>query len=185
MDDITRGVSGRHASVAYVYFDDTNSKRHIIETVIRSLLAQVLFGQTAVPREIEDLYDEYNRRSTTPDVAIFKRHLMSHFSRFPSSFVSFDGLDELAQQNVTVVMTLVRDIIEAGARVFCTSNTVSVKAQLGEPEVVEIRAHDDDILSYLTTRLNKEWEYDDEFKQEIAETLTGKAGGKSVPRRTF
>jgi len=90
-------------------------------------------------------------------------------------------MDELASENVTAVMAFVKDITKAGVRVFCTSNTMSVKAQLGEPETVEIRAHDDDITNYLTTRLNKEWEYDDEFKQEIVETLTEKAAGKSVP----
>jgi len=177
-------VAGRRASVAYVYFDDNNSKRQASE-VVRSLLVQVLGSQTVIPREIEDLYDEFNRRSTTPDAAIFKRHLLSLLSRFPSSFVLFDAMDELDAETVTAVTALVSDLTHAGARVLCTSNTVSLKTQLGEPEHVEIRAHDDDLVNYLTTRLNKEWEYDDEFKQEIVETLTEKAHGKSVPRKPY
>jgi hypothetical protein len=143
------------------------------------LLVQTLFGQSSVPREIEDMYDEYSRRSTMPGKAMLKRHLFSLFS-LSTSFVLFDALDELSPENVTAVTDLVREISESGVRVFCTSNTMSVRTQLVEPTVVEIRAHDDDLFNYLTTQLNKGWEYDSEFKPDIVQTLVEKASGKYV-----
>ena len=132
-----------------------------------------------VPREIEDMYDEYSRRSTMPGRSMLKRHLFSLFS-LSTSFVLFDALDELSPENVTAVTDLVREISASGVRVFCTSNTMSVRTQLVEPTVVEIRAHDDDLFNYLTTQLNKEWEYDSEFKPDIVQTLVEKASGKYI-----
>lgn len=165
--------------MGYIYFDYGNPKSQIVDNVIRNLLVQILFGQSAVPQEIEDMYDEYSRRSTMPGKAMLKRHLFSLFS-LSTSFVLFDALDELSPENVTAVTDLVREISESGVRVFCTSNTMSVRAQLAEPTVVEIRAHDDDLFNYLTTQLNKEWEYDSEFKPDIVHTLVEKASGKYI-----
>jgi len=180
IDEITRRMVGHSASMGYVYFDYSNSKNQIVDNVIRSLLVQILFGQSAVPREIEDMHDEYSRRSTMPNKATLKRHLFSLLS-LSTSFVLFDALDELSPENVTAVTDLVREITDSGVRVFCTGNTMSVRTKLGEPTVVEIRAHDDDMINYLTTQLNKEWEYDSEFKPEIVQTLVEKAAGKSIP----
>ena len=148
-------------------------------------MAQVLSAQNEIPHEIEDLYDEYCRRSMTPDVTVLKRHLIFLFSRLSSSFVLFDALDVVAAENVPDMMALITEISKTGVKVFCTSNTTNIKSQLGEPEALEIRADDDDIVNYLNLRLNKEWEYDDEFKQEILDHIVEKASGKSPPQKKY
>ena len=183
VDEISRGMLGQPVSVAYVYFDYTNPKSQLVDNVVRSLLVQLLLLQSTVPCEIEDLYDEYSRRSVTPATSIFKRHLFTIFSSSPTSFVLFDALDEILPENAAAIMDQIKAIAESGVRVFCTSNTVSVRAQLGEPAAtVEIRAHDDDMTNYLTAKMNREWEYDGEFKPEIVQTLVEKAAGKFAPR---
>ena len=166
--------------MAYIYFDLT-STLWTIEEVIRSLLRQIVSSQSNLARETEDFYDEYMWRSTTADITALKKHLLYHLSRSPSSFVLFDALEEIPDATLPGVMQLIVDISKSGAKVFCTSDTVSVKSQVGDPLTVEIRAHDDDLLDYLSARLSKEWEYDDEFKRDILDTLVEKCSGKSIP----
>ena len=53
-----------------------------------------------------------------------------------------------------------------------------MRTELGNPAVTEIRANEDDIVRYITGRLDREYDYDDESKQKIADCLVEKADGK-------
>jgi hypothetical protein len=109
-------TEGPNRSVAYVYFDYKASENLDVETVIRSLLVQILFSQSLIPREIEDMYYLSAHKSTAPDTLKLKQHLLAFVSRL-SSFVLFDALDELSGKYVTEIMALIRKISESGARV--------------------------------------------------------------------
>jgi len=77
-------------------------------------------------------------------------------------------------------MALLSDFRYAGARIFCTSriNTARVRDDLGNPVVAEILANREDIIHYITTRLDREYDYDDESKQKIFDCLVEKVEGK-------
>jgi hypothetical protein len=95
-------------------------------------------------------------------------------------FILFDALDECSRENFEDIIDLMGDLREAGVKLFCTSrlNTSEIRAQLGTPSLIEVKAHHEDVVRYLSARLSKEWKYDDEIKQELLNTLARKAFGK-------
>lgn len=145
-------------------------------------MKQVLHRLNLIPREIERLYDDRNRSST--DTSVLVRHLISLISHFSAVFVMFDALDECANDNYTDMIDLICQLRESNVRIMCTSriNTSTVRTELGMPELVEIEGRSRDLRNFLSNKLKKKIEYDEQFKEEILNTLVERAesaAGKS------
>lgn len=180
IDEIADKTKYHDTCVAYMYFDYNNSTVQTLDNVIRALLKQLLCRLDLIPHDLEGFYDDCNRYSIKPDVSALTYYLISISNHFSSVFVMLDALDECATENYADIINLIRKLRESGLKILCTSriNVPNVRCQLGQPTLVEIKAHEDDVRNYLAIRLSKEWQYDDEFKQKISDTLAEKAAGK-------
>lgn len=85
-----------------------------------------------------------------------------------------DALDECSEESLQNVIDLIRRITTSGVNVFCTSRThlINLEEQLGNPTMIRIEAHDDDVRKYLTSRLRKEKRFT-RFSAKIIDRLTG------------
>jgi len=166
--------------MAYIYFDYNEPKSFQPENIIRSLLKQLLFHWPTIPDAIEEHYDVCSKKGKSADITVLKQQLLLTLAKFNRVFLLFDALDEISSEYSKKVMSLIRDFRNAGPKIFCTSriNTARVRTELGNPAVTEIRANEDDIVRYITGRLDREYDYDDESKQKIADCLVEKADGK-------
>lgn len=174
VDDVTYGP------IAYIYFDYNDPKSFEPETIVRSLLKQLLFNLATVPDGVEEHYNACTSKGKAADTMTLKQQLLLTIAKIDRVFLLFDALDEISSEYSKEVMSLIADISKAGPKIFCTSriNTARVRDELGNPVVTEIRANVDDIVHYINGRLDKEYDYDDESKQKIADCLVQKADGK-------
>jgi hypothetical protein len=179
VDDLQSRPSSTE-SVGYIYFDYNDPKSFRPDSIVRSLLKQLLFNFPAIPELIETHHNDCAKQGKAVDLATFKRQLLLTIPTFDRVFLLFDALDEIPTEYSKEVMLLMSDFRNAGARLFCTSriNTARVRDELGTPAVTEIRANHDDIMDYIMGRLDQEYDYDEESKQTILDCLVEKADGK-------
>jgi hypothetical protein len=167
-------------AIAYIYFDYNDPKSFQPENIIRSLLKQLLFSWPIIPDGVEEHYDICSKKGKSADIMTLKQQFLFTLAKFGRVFLLFDALDEISSEYSKEVMSLISDLRNAGPKIFCTSriNTTRVRDELGYPAVTEIRANEDDIMHYITGRLDREYDYDDESKQKIVDCLVEKADGK-------
>jgi hypothetical protein len=167
-------------AMAYIYFDYNDPNSYQPQNIIRSLLKQLLFSLPTLPDGVEEYYEVCSKKGKSADITTLKHQLLSVIAKFDRVFLLFDALDEISSEHSKEVMSLIRDFRNTEKKVFCTSriNTARVRSELGNPTVIEIRANEDDIVRYITDRLDREYDYDDESKQKIMDCLVIKADGK-------
>jgi hypothetical protein len=179
VDDLQSRPSSTE-SVGYIYFDYNDPKSFQPENIVRSLLKQLLFNLSTIPDVIETHHKDCSKKGKSVDIATLKQQLLLTIPTFDRVFLLFDALDEIPTEYSKEVMSLMSNFRNAGARLFCTSriNTARIRGELGSPAVTEIRANHDDIVDYITGRLDQEYDYDEESKQTILDCLVEKADGK-------
>ena len=166
----------------YTYFDYNDPKSYAPENIIRVLLKQILFKSPLLPRELEKFYDECKRQGKSPDKSSLKQYLFSTWSAFERAIVLFDALDECSPKMFKETIEIIGELRVARAKVFCTSrtNASEIREKLGNPPVTEIRANHEEVVNYISTRLDWEWDYDVESKQTILDSFVDKAEEKFI-----
>jgi hypothetical protein len=179
VDDLKSRPSSAEA-IGYIYFDYNDTKSFQPENIVRSFIKQLLFRRSTIPEVIETHHNECTKTGKTIDIAMLKRQLLLMIPTLDCVFLLFDALDEISVESLREVMLLINDFRKTGAKIFCTSriNTIRVRDELGSPATTEIRANHDDIVDYITGQLDREYDYDEESKQEILDSLVEKADGK-------
>jgi hypothetical protein len=179
VDELKTGTSQTQA-IGYIYFDYNDPNSFQLENIVRSLLKQLLFNLQIVPETIEGLYDGCLQKGEAAGFATLKEQLLSNLTKFRRALFLFDALDEVSTEYIRDIMALISDFRNAQVKVFCTSriNTSRVREELGGPTVTEIYAKDEDIAQYIRVRLDREYDYDEESKQQIVDALVKKAEGK-------
>src|SRR5579859_4355000 len=99
--------------VVYYYFDHSDPKAQSIESVVRSLLKQLLNSLTFIPSELKS-------QSRTPDTWTFVRYFISATAYFDRVYVLLDALDECTPENLSAAISLIRRLMDVGVKVFCT-----------------------------------------------------------------
>jgi hypothetical protein len=180
VDELNSTASQHNTAIAYIYFDYNDAQSQQPENVVRSLLKQILFQWPLLPKELEKFYEECLTNNRSADMTTLKKQLISSVSKSDRVIILFDALDECTTANFNDVAKLTCELRNAGVKTFCTSRirTQDVCQKLGNPSVTEIQAHSEDVLNYISTRLDNEWEYDEEGKEEIIESLILNAEGQ-------
>ena len=93
-----------------------------------------------------------------------KRLLVSSCYRFSSVFIMLDGLDECTtSNNLKDVIGLIRWIRSLEIKLFCTSRIKATEIQkLNRAVTIKIVPTSDDVDDYLSTRLSKDSENNEE-----------------------
>jgi len=168
-------------AIGYIYFDYNDPKSFQPDNILRNLLKQLLFKLRTMPEAVEKLYDDFMQNGRSADTLAMKQQLALTLAKFDRVVLLFDALDEISVECYKDVIALLSDFRHAGSRIFCTSriNTARVRDELGNPAVAEILANQEDIIHYVTTRLDREYDDDDEIiKQKILDCVVEKAEGK-------
>lgn len=149
----------RDVGIAFVYF---NFHQHIQQGMIGlfSCLLRQLSFQTGGMDEVTKLYNYHKPRRSRPSFQEVFDSLKRVIMSFSSTFVLIDALDECRLPDG--VLKLLARIFElqaiSGLRLFATSRFIpEIKAEFEEKNAsfMEIKASDDDMLSYLTTSLSR------------------------------
>lgn len=185
IDDIAARVHDENVCVAHIYFDYKDPEGQTVESIIRRLLKQLLLPLNLVPRQFRDLYDEQRRKARLPDLSVWIREWANVSSKYSSVYLIFDALDECGPK-------VTREMLQLMDKKLRNSNTkimYTVRSHMmpiirehfqGPPIIQKIEAHDDDIKTYLTTRMEDEWRHASDLIPDVVNVVSNGARGKYV-----
>ena len=168
----------------YIYFDYKNQEAETGDYVIRTLLKQLLLCSDLIPPDLEKIYDECRSRQKSPEGSFFTQQLLSTAASFASIHILLDALDECTSRTLEDAIALIHQLKDPDPHIkwFCTFRPILI--DLGErlniPTIHSIDAHNEDLMNYLSIRLNKEWRHSKTLRERVIEPLVKNAHGKSV-----
>ncbi|QGA13764.1 hypothetical protein EYB26_001415 [Talaromyces marneffei] len=174
----------RDIGIAFIYF---NFHQHIEQGIIGlfSCLLRQLSFQTGGMDEVTKLYNYHKPRRSRPAFHEILDSLKQVIMSFSGTFVLIDALDECRLPNG--VLKLLSEIFElqavAGFSLFSTSRFIpEIKAtfEVKNATSMEIKASDNDMLSYLNTHLSKlpsfvikDYQIQEKVKSAVIEAADG------------
>jgi hypothetical protein len=175
------------AAIAYVYFD-YKDRRQTASNVVAWLLKQVLEQFCDIPKELVDLYKERGLETPRLDFRTTLRIFCN--GSFPGpAYIIMDAFDECAVGERKYILEFILHIIktENRIRILLTSRPHVQALQCLKPieSSLEITAHEDDVRTYVETRLDDEHELAEVLRAEILKKLSAGAQGMYDSNRTL
>ena len=184
IDYLRRTFSQDKVAIAYFYCD-YKERDQTADSLTASLLRQLVQSHPALPAKIKSLYKLHSREQTRPSLVEYLRLLLNVTRMFSKAFVLIDALDECSEHDGTRD-SLLKALREIGPHVhiLITSRLVPVRAdQFGDASQLEIRARDEDVATYVKSRiatsakLLRHIERDPALESTILSKLLAKAQG--------
>ncbi|KAF4415301.1 Ankyrin repeat [Fusarium acutatum] len=94
---ITRFGDDNTICIAYIYGNCRRFEEQKLDFLLKSLLKQLVQGQSSMPASLEALYDKHNVRKTRASVEEVSATIHSIASLYSRIFIVFDALDELKE----------------------------------------------------------------------------------------
>lgn len=145
--------------MAYLYFNYQPRQEQILEDLLGSLVRQLIQNREEVPSEIEELFKSHadgTKRLATKDLTVALKVAVRAYSKV---FVVTDALDEYHASSPGALKTFLSELSDVQCTEalshFATSRYISeITSKFKEPIFKDIRANEDDVLSYVNTRMN-------------------------------
>ncbi|KAF7551874.1 hypothetical protein G7Z17_g4692 [Cylindrodendrum hubeiense] len=159
IDDITtKFQTDPSVGFAYIYFNYRQQNQQTVENLMASLLKQLVERQPSLPLAVQVLGDQMSswRR---PSISEIGQALESVIGLFSKSFIVVDALDECQESDEcrTEFLTVLLDIqAKSGLNLLATSRSIpSIEEKFSEFPSLKIRAQDEDIRTYLNSRISR------------------------------
>jgi ankyrin repeat domain-containing protein 50 len=158
-----------------------------LEQLLGSLIQQLLFQQSTIPKDIIELYNSHIHSNTGPDLQELSTHLKLVVSLFTKVYIVVDALDECDESNRTRTSLLTQlENLEKSVQLLFTSRPLGEIESLRDATQVKIRAQEDDMRKYLSDRIPHEHRLaelcrkHDGLEEEIVNKIISKADGMLV-----
>lgn len=181
---LQRIAESQTLAIAYVYCA-YDQQGQTATNLMANLLAQIVHQTEAVTQDLVQFWKTYRTSPARPTLVEYVRIIKSQIDQFPRAFFLVDALDELTEKDnarevfVAQLQTLLPDI-----QLLITSRELPcIRKMLGAATRLEIRAHDEDIRTALTGRIEEEPLLrshigdDPSLKDRILETIIRKTNG--------
>jgi NACHT domain len=182
--------------IAYLYCNYQPQQEQTPEDLLSSLLTQLAHNQPAVFPDIKSLYECHRIKESRPSLDEITRVFYSTVQLYSRVFIVIDALDEYHVSNNEGQKRLLSEMFslqgQTQLNLFATSRFVSeITSQFEGCLSKEIRARDDDILSYvngripqlLRSRISKCQEYSDlqhTIRSDIVKAVDGMYTNPSI-----
>ncbi|KAJ7576518.1 ankyrin repeat-containing domain protein [Mycena floridula] len=178
--------------VIYIYCQYDKTDEQTPNKLLGSILKQLMEHCSAIPAHLLSLYNNHSQRKTLPTFAELMGTLRTELESHSRIYLIIDALDECADtvrqlfiSNQFGPIGTIRSLTESHPlSVLVTSRDITTIAQEFTNEAhIDVRAHDEDILSYISYRIEHEkWlktivKEDAVLKKEIVTKVTEKAAG--------
>ncbi|KAK0438148.1 ankyrin repeat-containing domain protein [Desarmillaria tabescens] len=166
-----------------IFCDYQSAATQTIANLFCSLLKQLIQDHGLSP-SITSLYNELRRKQTRPSLGALTKILSQELESFHRVYIVLDALDEFIDNNggreelIDMIKSLGDNI-----HLCVTSRVITTIGTLFEEDTrLDIRASDDDIKAYITTKLScgrlaRLIKGRDDLRQEILDGITEKADG--------
>ncbi|EPS35673.1 hypothetical protein H072_10925 [Dactylellina haptotyla CBS 200.50] len=180
--DLKTRFSDGSVGIAYMYCNFKRKEDQDLDSVLRSLLRQLLQGRSSLPQPLMELFKECKRkkRRASFDEIVTTFHLVTAI--YTKVFIVIDALDEWTESVETrgrFLTEIFKLHNKCDMNIFATSRFIpEVTDRFKCYPKLEIQAHEDDIRSYLDGKIVKSEEslllkYNEEIKKSIVEIARG------------
>ncbi|KAL4806547.1 hypothetical protein BDV18DRAFT_152048 [Aspergillus unguis] len=183
IDDLTsRFVHDESIGIAYIYCNFNRQNEQSLLALLSSLLKQLCQGQPSVPESVRGLYDKHIPKRTRPSYQSIASALESVISKFLRVFIVVDALDECQLANdcpARLITELFNLQAACGLNIFATSRFIpQIAERFAGSTTLEIRANDQDVRSYLGSRISQSaskilLQHREEIQNEVANAVDG------------
>ncbi|KAM7203906.1 Ankyrin repeat-containing domain protein [Rhypophila sp. PSN 637] len=174
-------------AVSYVFCNYKEAEFQTITNLMAELLCHILQRTQAIPEDVRTLYNRHHPKGTRPEVDDVAQILGREVNKYSRVFIVVDALDECPERDDTrwQFLAQLQSLPENNIRLLCTSRDIpSIKREFDGSSLLEVRATDDDIKSYLAGRIDAETSHQRKrilttpgLRDDIIETITARAKG--------
>ena len=187
VDHLLTKAQEDNIGVGYLYFSFQQRQEHKLEELLTSLLQQLLRGLHPLPAQISLLYKKHNKRSR-PSCDEICDVLVAILAKYSKSYIVVDALDECQE---TCRQGFLRKILDLQSKtkfkLFVTSRLIPDSEEtFGKALTLQIHAHNDDIETYLESRMPELPRYvqrDSVLQKEIKTAIVEATDGMYVISR--
>lgn len=145
--------------VVYIYCDYTKQYEQTPDSLIASILKQLLQNQSRLSGHIWKTFDHQTNSGTRPSADEIYALLQSTLSEFSQVYIVVDAVDELSDSGQVrrTLLSKLNALQEIDiVNLMVTSRFIpQIKQELHDPRRLEIRASDDDVRRYAERHINK------------------------------
>ncbi|KAJ7577656.1 hypothetical protein C8J56DRAFT_798450, partial [Mycena floridula] len=151
-----------------------------------SVIRQLLFNSSSIPDSLKSLHTSFKSgQSQQTNLRVMAEALQAQIQLYSHVCLVVDALDECSVDIRDDFISTIRSLTESGhLSVLITSRDISIIAvEFTNEARIDVRAHDADVLSYITYRIEQEKRLkmivkeDAVLKKEIVTQMTEKAAG--------
>ncbi|KAH8802659.1 hypothetical protein F5884DRAFT_476644 [Xylogone sp. PMI_703] len=181
---ITQFETSNNVGIAYLYCNYRRQHEQKLQDLFASILKQFVQEQPFIPDNIKTLYDRHKDKRTRPTLDEILGVLQSVVAVYSRVFIIIDAFDECqisdgCQQRF--LLGLFNLHVRCGANLFITSRPhLSIKKEFKENLILEIRASEEDVRSYLQGSMfrlpgfvGQSLELQEEIKTSIVKAING------------
>ncbi|KAJ7576447.1 hypothetical protein C8J56DRAFT_1117359 [Mycena floridula] len=159
VDHLQNEFSQPGVGIACIFFDYNTSSSQSITDIFGSVIRQLLIDPSLVPESLKSLYTSFKSGKSPPtSLTAMVEALQSQIQLYSHVYLVVDALDECPIDIRDDFNATIRSLTESGyLNVLITSRDISIIAQEFTSEArIDVRAHDEDVLSYITYRIERE-----------------------------
>ncbi|KAF5713099.1 ankyrin repeat [Fusarium mundagurra] len=173
-DDDTVGI-------AYIYANYRQHDEQKVDHLLKSLLKQLVQGQSSMPASVKSLYDKHKVNKTRASVEEVSATIQSIDGLYSRIFIVIDALDELKETD-SCRNRFLKEIFKFQAqccvKFFATSRFIpEITDKFEGIATVNIRAQDEDVRGFLDGKISQSGQllrtHCEMIKTEIAKTVDG------------
>ncbi|TFK67250.1 hypothetical protein BDN72DRAFT_915034, partial [Pluteus cervinus] len=169
----------RPVKVAYIYVQLEGVKLHSLTNIVLTLLKQILKTYDSLPEYASSFYKQFKLGEDLPIEVLTTTLLGACNDKHTPIYIVFDALDEFKHSHQGELVTLIKQLLAAGAWVFATCRQAyrSIEGLFDPEHCLKhiIRANASDINNFLKKRLEGnvllKSILDDQFQNMIISTI--------------
>lgn len=167
--------------LAYVYIDYKDQLQQSTASIVSSFLKQLALRHDSDLPEIHDLQKKFRFKSKRPELVDLMNTVVAVLSRFSSTFMIFDALDECESKERLKLFQVIDQLENLGVKVFATCRPHIRDArhlfETSRATWIRIEADTEDIKNFLRIKLDERTNQSPTMKAKIIDKLSSFANG--------
>jgi hypothetical protein len=163
------------SSIAYLYCNVGRQDQQTPESLFRSILKQLVWNQSPLPKSVKDLYYRHKDKQSPPELGEILDVLQSIISPDSRTFIIIDALDE-CQNHDGCRDNALSELFDLQAKT--TVNVLATSRPMQEIEekfeersvLLEISARNEDVEKYLDSHMSRLPLLDEKNQDVLKET---------------
>jgi len=177
----TRFGEDKTIGIAYIYGNYRQHDEQKLDHLLKSLLKQLVQGQSSMPPSLKALYDKHNVRKTRASVDEVSATIQSISGQYSRIFIVIDALDELKETDGCrnrFLEEIFKFQAQCCVKFFATSRFIpEITGRFEGSTTINIRAQDEDVRGFLDGKISQSGQllqtHREMIKTKIAKAVDG------------